>query len=37
MYTYFGEMYNDEGPEHHPTLTEQQFDVQQRLIVSWDP
>jgi len=38
MYTYFGEMCNKEGPEHHLTLkTEQQFDVQQWLIVSWDP
>lgn len=26
---YFGEMCNDEDPEHHLTLTEQQFDIQQ--------
>lgn len=30
-------MCDDGGPEHHLTLTQQQFAAQQRLIVSWDP
>lgn len=29
-------MCDDGDPEHHLTLTEQQFAAQQRLIISWD-
>lgn len=30
-------MCNDENPEHKLTLNKQQSEVQQRLIISWDP